>query len=85
MAHEVLTLVGPRKVRVDATGVALFNASWPCSRLQTTRAYWFEFDESGDLIDCDVPEHSDGPESVAMADDCKAWLDEGESPEWLPA
>lgn len=81
---DILSTVGPRKVRVSQVGVALFNARWPCSELRTTRAYWFEFDESGDLIDSDVPEHDDGSAAVAMAADCLAWLDEGESPEWWP-
>ena len=82
---DTLSTVGPRKVRVSATGVALFNRRWPCSQLRESRAYWFDFDESGDLVDCDVPEHDDGPAAVAMAADCLAWLDEGESPEWLPS
>lgn len=81
---SILALVGPNKVRVDKVGVALFNAQWPCSRLQSSRAYWFEFSSDGDLVDHDVPEHSDGPESAAMAADCKAWLFDGESPQWVP-
>lgn len=81
---DILSTVGPRKVRVSQVGVALFNGGWPCSTLRTTRAYWFEYDESGDLIDSDVPEHDDGPAAVAMAADCLAWLDEGERPEWWP-
>lgn len=79
-----LELVGPRKVRVSQAGVASFNRGWPCSELRSTRAYWFEFDSGGDLVDCDVPESDDGPAASAMADDCKAWLMEGESPEWAP-
>lgn len=79
----LISEVSPRKVRVSNTGVALFNATWPCSELQSSRAYWFEFDESGDLIDSDVPEHSDGQAAVAMAADCLAWLDDGATPEWL--
>lgn len=81
---SIISEVQPRKVRVSATGVALFNSRWPCSTLRDSRAYWFEFDEGGDLVDCDVPEHDDGPAAAAMADDCKAWLDDGERPEWLP-
>lgn len=77
-----LSLVGNRKVRVSPAGVALFNAQWPCSELRSTRAYWFEFDSDGDLVDCDVPEHDDGAAASAMADDCKAWLDDGDVPEW---
>ena len=81
---SVLTLVGPRKVRVSAAGVASFNRGWPCSTLRASRAYWFEFDSDGDLIDTDLPEHDDGPAASAMADDCKAWLQENEQPAWAP-
>lgn len=71
-----------RVVLVSRNEVANFNRSWPCSKLDSSRHYWFEFDESGDLVDCDVPEHSDGPESVAMADDCREWLMNDTIPEW---
>lgn len=81
---SIIGLVGPRKVRVSATGVALFNRHWPCSTLRESRAYWFEFDESGDLVDCDVPEHDDGPSAAALAADCLAWLDDDARPEWWP-
>lgn len=84
MSEEIIGLVGPRKVRVSQVGVALFNRQWPCSTLRESRAYWFEFEPNGDLVDCDVPEHDDGPAAAAMADDCRAWLEDGESPEWLP-
>lgn len=73
-----------RKVIVSAAGVASLNRGWPCSRLRSTRAYWFEFDQSGDLIDSDLPHTDDGPEAAAMAADCQAWLDDGISPEWAP-
>ena len=82
MAAPMLSLIGPRKVRVSPEGVAAFNRQWPCSTLRASRAYWFEFDDGGDLIDTDCPEHDDGPAAVAMADDCKAWLDDDESPSW---
>jgi hypothetical protein len=72
----------PRKVIVSQLEVRLFNAQWPCSDLDHTRHYWFEFDASGDLIDTDVPEHSDGAAARAMADDCKAWLFDDVQPEW---
>lgn len=72
-----------RKVIFSRAAIALFNASWPGSTLRD-RAYWFEFDESGDLIDTDCPEQDDGPAASALADDARAYLD-GESPEWLPA
>lgn len=73
---------GPNKVRVSSAGVAAFNRAWPCSKLRDTRAYWFQFDDNGDLVDTDCPEQDDGPESVAMAEDCKAWLFDDVKPEW---
>lgn len=77
-----LSMVGERKVRVSPAGVALFNAQWPCSELRPDRAYWFEFDCDGDLVDCDVPHTDDGAAAVAMADDCKEWLEDGTVPAW---
>lgn len=79
-----LSLVGPGKVRVSSAGVALFNARWPGSSLRSSRAYWFEFDSGGDLIDTDCPEQDDGPAAAALADDCRAWLQDDTAPEWLP-
>ena len=69
------------KVIASRADVASFNRGWPCSTL-SDRSYWFEFDESGDLVDTDCPEHDDGPAAVAMADDCRAWLFDDESPDW---
>lgn len=71
-----------RKVIVSRSEVQAFNDAWPCSKLNPNRHYWFEFEANGDLVDHDVPEHSDGPECVAMADDCKAFLFDGVSPDW---
>lgn len=79
-----LTVMG-RKVIVSRDGVESFNRGWPASKLRSTRAYWFEFDSRGDLVDTDVPEQDDGPEASAMADDCKAFLLEGVQPDWCPA
>lgn len=79
---ENITLVGPRKVRVSKEGVAAFNRTWPCSSLRETRAYWFEFDCNGDLVDTDVPEQDDSDAAVAMSKDCQAWLEDGTSPIW---
>ncbi len=73
---------GGRKVMVTREEVTAFNAAWPCSTLRDSRAYWFEFDQSGDLIDTDCPEQDDGPAASAMADDCRAFLVDGEAPEW---
>lgn len=71
-----------RKVIVSRAGVRAFNAQWPCSTLRDSRAYWFEFDSDGDLIDTDCPQHDDGPAASALADDCKAFLFDGDLPEW---
>lgn len=79
-----LSIVGHRKVRVSAEGVASFNRGWPCSNLRD-RAYWFEFDRDGELSDTDVPHTDDGPEAIAMAADCLAWLDDDTNPDWMPA
>jgi hypothetical protein len=80
-----LTLVGPNKVRVSSEGVASFNRAWPCSELRSTRAYWFQFDGDGDLIDSDLPHTDDGNAAAAMAEDCKAWLFDDVTPPWAPA
>lgn len=71
-----------RKVIVSRGEVANFNSRWPCSSLRESRAYWFEFDASGDLVDTDVPEQDDGPAAAALADDCKAFLFDDEEPAW---
>ncbi len=76
-----LSEVSPGKVRVSQEGVDAFRARWPGARLRS-RSYWFEYDSRGDLVDTDVPEHDDGPDSAAMADDCRAWLFDDETPEW---
>lgn len=77
-----MKLYSPRKVGVSSADVRRFNFAWPCSKLRASRGYWFEFDESGDLIDTDCPESDDGPESAAMAEDCKAWLEDDTLPDW---
>ena len=78
-----MKILDAAKVWVSRDEVASFNACWPCSTLRTTRAYWFQFDPAnGDLIDCDVPEHDDGPAATAMVDDCKAYYFTGEMPVW---
>lgn len=82
--NDILQMVGPRRVRISRVGVALFNAQWPCSTLRSERAYWFEFDEAGELVDCDVPEQDDGPAAAALCDDALAWLIDDTIPEWMP-
>jgi len=62
-----------RKVIVSREEVARFCASFPCSGLRD-RSYWFEFDDDGDLVDTDVPQHDDGVGAAALADDAKAFL-----------
>jgi hypothetical protein len=46
---------------------------------------WFEFDESGDLIDTDCPQPDDGPAAVALSQDCSAFLFDGVQPTWSHA
>lgn len=70
-----------RKVIVSRDEVAAFNSRWPCSTLRD-RSYRFEFEANGDLVDTDIPEHDDGPAALAMSEDCKQFLLEGEIPEW---
>jgi len=82
MQNEFLSIVGPRKVRVSREGVAAFNQTWPCSSLRETRAYWFEFDSRGDLVDTDVPEQDDADAASAMSKDCQAWLEDSIVPAW---
>lgn len=79
-----LEIISPGKVRVSPEGVASFNRGWPCSELRATRAYWFEFDSDGDLVDSDLPHTDDGAAAVAVADDCREFLLEGTRPEWAP-
>lgn len=62
-----------RKVICLPDDVTAFNAKWPGSTLRD-RAYWFEFDSAGDLVDTDVPEHDDGPAATALAEDAKQFL-----------
>lgn len=63
------------KVIVPTTEVDDFMASFPCSGLRS-RSYWFEFEDNGDLIDTDVPDHEDGPGATALADDARTyWAD----------
>jgi hypothetical protein len=71
-----------RKVMVSRREVANFNRAWPCSELRDTRAYWFEFDANGDLVDTDVPEQDDGGAALAMSADCKAFLFDAVTPDW---
>jgi hypothetical protein len=78
----MLQTLSPLTVRVSREGVAAFNARWPCSTLRPSRAYWFEFDVNGDLINTDCPEQDDGPAAAAMAEDCKTYLFDGDVPEW---
>lgn len=73
---------GTRKVFVSRNDVAAFNAQWPCSELRATRAYWFEFEPNGDLVDTDVPEQDDGQAALAMSHDCQAFLENGDLPKW---
>lgn len=70
------------RIIVPQADVLSFNAQWPCSTLRSTRHYWFEFDSDGDLIDCDAPEHDDGPAASAMADDARTFHLDDVQPDW---
>lgn len=74
-----------RKVMVPIVDVRGFMLQWPCSGLSPNRHYWFEFDDDGDLVDCDVPEHSDGAASAAMAEDCRDFFLHSALPSWASA
>ena len=78
-----MELVGKNKVRVSRQEVANFNSTWPCSELRDCRAYWFEFDNTRDLIDCDVPEQDDGSAASALSQDCECWLFDDVEPDWI--
>lgn len=78
-----MNIVGNRKVRFSKQDVAAFNAQWSCSTLRATRAYWFEFDERGDLIDTDCPEQDDGPAAAAMSSDAALFLLTGDVPSYV--
>lgn len=80
----MINVIGKNKVQVSKIGIALFNAQWPCSELRSVRSYWFEFDDQGDLIDTDTPQQDDGSAASALADDCKNYLFNDVSPDWIP-
>ena len=80
--NPYLSLVGTRKVRVNAHGIYRFNKSWPCSELRSDRAYWFEFEDNKDLIDTNVSEIDDGRAASSVADDCRSWLFDDIEPQW---
>ncbi len=82
MTQGLLTIQG-RKVIVSRQAVQLFNSVWPCSELRATRAYWFEFEANGDLVDTDCPEQDDGSAAAALSQDCQAYLFDGTTPAWL--
>jgi hypothetical protein len=64
------------KVIVSRDEVREFMASYPCSGLDSDRAYWFEFESNGDLVDTDVPEHSDGPGALALSKDAQRFWED---------
>lgn len=79
------SLIGKRKVRFSIEDIEIFNRSWPASPLflNGPRAYWFEFDQNGDLIDTDTPEWADGPASLTLSEMAKDYLTD--NPYELPA
>jgi hypothetical protein len=76
-------LENTRKVMVTRNDIAAFNRQWPCSELRSTRSYWFDFDELGDLVDTDCPEQDAGSAAGAVADACRAFIMNDQLPEWL--
>lgn len=79
----MIEIISQNKVRISREGVAAFNSRWPGSTLRDSRAYWFEFDNNGDLIDSDVPEQDDGPAALALSQDAQAFLFDDTQPEWI--
>lgn len=79
---KIIEQISERKVLVSRLGIALFNAQFPGSELSSDRHYWFEFDDDRNLIDTDVPEHSDGQGALALAADCEKYLFDDETPDW---
>lgn len=75
------TLYSTRKVGFSRDEVKLFRLQFPCSGLRD-RAYWFEFDANGDLVDTDVPEQDDGSGASALSYAAQMVLD-GDTPSWL--
>lgn len=68
----------PRKVIFTREEVAAFVHDNPGCGLQSTRAYWFEFDPDAELIDMDVPWQDYGPGAEALADTARAWLEDND-------
>ena len=82
--ESVMTRIpGTNKVRISKEGIAMFNAQWQGSELRSTRAYWYEFDNDGDLINTDVPEQDDGLASVALSHDAEEFFVNGTIPDWF--
>lgn len=71
-----------RTVFVTRYETIAFNQAWPCSELRTDREHWFTFETNGDLVDHNLTDREDGSAASAMADDCKAYLERGECPDW---
>ena len=59
-------------VTVSEHEVRHFAEQWPC--FGRIRAYWFQFDNHGNLVDTNHQEgETDGTAIVALADDAKAY------------
>ena len=80
-SNPIICEISRGKVLISRDGVALFNKQWPGSKLRN-RAYWFDFDNDGNLVDCDVPEQDDGLEAASLAQDALNWLFHDEMPQW---
>lgn len=68
------TLLNGNKVRFSKEEVRLFMYGYPCSGLRE-RSYWFEFDNNGDLVDTDVPEHDDGEGASALSQEASVFFE----------
>lgn len=76
-------LIAPRTVLFSQEEVDEFRSSWPCNEL-TSRSYWFEFDQNGDLIDCDAPNEEGGAALLALSQEAQEYLNNSlDSPDGL--
>jgi len=75
-----MRIINGNKVFFSTNDVRMFARTWPGCILQD-RAYWFEFDGEGNLVDTNIPENEDGLEAIALADDAGQYM-AGTRPRW---
>lgn len=56
-------------VTANREDVALFKRTWPCSGLPDKKITFSFEKKSGDIVDV-YPDSVDGPDAVALAEDC---------------